>query len=292
MTQIRLNKYLAGAGITSRRKADELIQQGKVRVNSKIITDLGVQIDPDKDKVEYQGKILQPATPLLFMFNKPRGVTSTMADVHAEKTIADYFKDVGRVYPVGRLDKDSEGLMIVTNDGDLANKLMHPRYEHEKEYEVIISPRHAEFISASLREILKRVQDDEGGRKHDDLISKFSQRFALDGYKTQPMKAKLIKKINPPHQSSPLAELPSSHDELRRTRRLASPNPSPYKGEERRGCWLISLILQEGRKRQIRRVAEILGYKVIQLKRVRIGKLKLGNLLVGKYRRVSVDEII
>ena len=233
MTQIRLNKYLAGAGIASRRKADELIQEGKVKINGKIITDLGVQIDPDKDKVEYQGKILQPATPLLFMFNKPRGVTSTMADAHAEKTIADYFKDVGRVYPVGRLDKDSEGLMLITNDGDLANQLTHPRYEHEKEYEVTI----------------------KAGSSSDGDITKFSQSFKIDGARIKPMRVKIIKKITP-------------------------------------NRWLISLILQEGRKRQIRRVAEILGYKVIQLKRVRIGKLKLDELPVGKYRRVSADEII
>ncbi|MFA5967576.1 MAG: pseudouridine synthase [Patescibacteria group bacterium] len=259
MTKMRLNKYLAGAGIASRRKADELIQEGKVKVNGKIITSLGIQIDPEKDKVEYQGKILQAATPLLFMFNKPAGVTSTMADPHAQKTVADYFKDVGRVYPVGRLDKDSEGLLLVTNDGDLANKLMHPRYEHEKEYEVVIS-RHAEFSSASPRKILparpgKRVQDDGRGTEREDLITKFSQSFKIDGARIKPMRVKIINKISP-------------------------------------NSWIISLILQEGRKRQIRRVAEMLGYKIIQLKRVRIGKLKLGHLSVGKYRRVLVDEII
>ena len=270
-----MNKYLAGAGIASRRKADGLIEQGKVKVNGKIITDLGVQIDPEKDRIEYQGKILQPATPLLFMFNKPRGVTSTMADVHAEKTIADYFADVGRVYPVGRLDKDSEGLMLITNDGDLANQLTHPRYEHEKEYEVIISrptviPAQAGIQARKQLRLDPRVpsmrpkilgaggagkpEDDRRGLG-DNIITKFSQSFKMDGSKIKPMRVRIINKIS------------SSR-------------------------WLISLILQEGKKRQIRRVAEILGYKIIQLKRVRIGKLKLGHLPVGKYRRVSADEII
>ena len=230
---MRLNKYLAGAGIASRRKADELIQEGKVKVNGKVVNNLGVQIDPDNDKVEYQGRVLQPATPLLFMFNKPCGVTSTMADPHAEQTIADYFKDVGRVYPVGRLDKDSEGLILITNDGDLANQLTHPRYEHEKEYEVMI----------------------QGSSESDGDMTKFAQSFKMDGSKIKPMRVKIINRISPSR-------------------------------------WLIALVLQEGRKRQIRRVAEILGYKVIQLKRVRIGKLKLGHLSVGKYRRVSADEII
>jgi len=231
MAQIRLNKYLAGAGIASRRKADELITQGQVKVNGKIVKDLGSQIDPEKDQVEYRGKLIRSATFLLFMFNKPVGVTSTIADKHALKTIADYFKNVGRVYPVGRLDKNSEGLILITNNGDLANQLTHPKYEHEKEYEVLISGQSI------------------------NNVKRFGQSFILNNYKTRPMKFKLIKKI--------------SQDK-----------------------WLIRLILQEGRKRQIRRVAEILGYKVVQLKRVRIGKLKLGNLSAGQYQPININDII
>ena len=254
MVLIRLNKYLAGAGIASRRKADELIEQGKVKVNGKVVTDLGIQIEADKDRVEYQGKILQPAAPLLFMFNKPCGVTSTISDQYADKTIASYFQDMGRVYPVGRLDKNSEGLILVTNDGDLANKLMHPRYEHEKEYEVVIS-RHAVIPAKAGIQARKKKRLDPRVKPEDDITKKFLQRFVLDGYKIRPMQVKNVKKIN-------------SHQ------------------------WLISLVLREGRKRQIRRVAEILGYKILQLQRVRIGKLSLGNLPVGKYRAVKPQDVI
>lgn len=231
MATQRLNKYLAGAGVASRRKADQIILSGLVQVNGEIVDKLGTLIDPDHDKIEYQEQILHSAEHIIFMFNKPKGVTSTMADPHATHTIADYFRKEGRVFPVGRLDKDSEGLLLITNNGDLANKLIHPRYAHEKEYEVLI----------------------EG--ESDDNIKKFSQRFRLDGRKTQPMQVKIIKKIS--------------------TKR-----------------WLISLILQEGRKRQIRHIALVLGYKVKQLKRVRIGKLKLGRLPIGKYIRVLEKNII
>ena len=197
----RLNKYLAGAGVASRRKADEIILSGLVKVNGQVVTKLGTLIDSDQDKVKYKGKVLHSAEQVIFMFNKPKGVTSTMSDQHADYIIADYFRKEGRVFPVGRLDKDSEGLLLITNNGDLANQLTHPRYEHEKEYEVLI----------------------EG--ESEANIKKFSQSFRLDGRKTQPMQVKIIRKISPKR-------------------------------------WLISLILQEGRKRQIRHIALVLGYKV------------------------------
>lgn len=232
MEKIRLNKFLAEAGISSRRQADTLISSGLVKVNGKTIKKLGTQINPAKDTVEFEDKLLKPAKSLLFMFNKPIGVTSTLWDSHAEKTIANYFKDIGRVYPVGRLDKNSEGLILITNDGDLTNKLTHPRYEHEKEYEAII----------------------EG--KSDENIPSFSARFVLTGYKAQPMRIKFVKQINPKR-------------------------------------WLVILILKEGRKRQIRRIAEKLGYTIINLKRVRVGKLRLGDLPPGKYKEInSISSII
>ena len=311
MTKIRLNKFIAEAGIASRRKADEIIQDGLVKVNGQVVTKLGILVDPDHDEVKCQGKILRCAEQVIFMFNKPKGVTSTMSDQHADYIVADYFKEEGRVFPVGRLDKDSEGLLLVTNNGALANKLMHPRYEHEKEYEVVIQC-HAErafrhsgeppkatpesYNNQSIRSWTSHDDDTRksslGGRKddgigkrddkrvpEDDIVKKFSQSFRLDGRKTKPMRVKILKKISSPHPPSP-----KGYGGLRQT--------SPYQGEERRGCWLISLILQEGRKRQIRHIATVLGYKVKQLKRVRIGKLKLGHLPVGKYTRVLEKDII
>lgn len=228
--QERLQKVLAQAGIASRRKAEELITEGLVKVNGKVVTTLGSKVDSARDKIEYDGRLIRKDEPVVYAFYKPAGVTSTMSDPHAKKTIADYFKGK-RVYPVGRLDKYSEGLMLVTNDGGLALELTHPRFEHEKEYEVLLQG------------------------KAEDNISKFEQRFKIDGYRTQPMKLAGIKKVKDKQ-------------------------------------WSVGLILKEGRKRQIRKIAEKLGYQVIDLKRVRIGKLRLGDLQPGRWREVGRQDII
>lgn len=228
--QERLQKVLAQAGITSRRKAEELIAKGLVKVNGKVVTTLGSKVDPAQDKIEYEGQLIKKEEPVIYAFYKPAGVTSTMSDPYAKKTIADYFKGK-RVYPVGRLDKYSEGLMLVTNDGDLALELTHPRYEHEKEYEVLLQG------------------------KVEDNIPKFEQRFKIDGYRTQPMKL-------------------LGADQVR--------------GKQ----WLVRLVLKEGRKRQIRKIAERLGYQVIDLKRVRMGKLRLGDLQPGRWREVGRRDIL
>lgn len=226
----RLQKILAEAGVASRRKAEELILDGLVKVNGTVVKTLGAKADLEKDKIEYGGRLLTKVEPVVYAFYKPAGVTSTMSDPNAKKTLADYFKGK-RVYPVGRLDKYSEGLMLVTNDGALALELTHPRYEHEKEYEVVLRG------------------------KSDTNISRLEQRFVLEGYRTQPMR--LVR-----------------HEQLKKDQ------------------WLVGLVLKEGRKRQIRKIAEKLGYQVIDLKRVRIGKLKLGDLEPGRWREVKRGDII
>jgi 23S rRNA pseudouridine2605 synthase len=228
--QERLQKILAEAGVASRRAAERLILDGRVKVNGTVVSVLGAKADIATDKIECDGRLLTRAPQVIYAFYKPAGVTSTMSDPNAKKTISDYFKGK-RVYPVGRLDKYSEGLLLVTNDGALALELTHPRYEHEKEYEVIIRG------------------------KSDHNIVKFSKRFVLDGYQTRPMRLLHHKQIKPDQ-------------------------------------WLVQLVLKEGRKRQIRKIAEKIGYQVIDLKRVRMGKLKLGDLAPGEWRQVSRSDII
>ena len=133
----RLQKFLASAGIASRRHCEELIAKGKIKVNGKTITELGTKIDPENDIVEYGGKTIKPVHKKLYIkFNKPAGYITSCRSFEGP-TIFDLLKGIKeRVYPIGRLDKDSSGLILLTNDGDLALKLSHPRYEHEKEYEV------------------------------------------------------------------------------------------------------------------------------------------------------------
>jgi len=139
MNMIRLNKFLADSGLSSRRKADEIISTGQIKVNGEIVSELGSKIDPVNDKVEYLGKVIGSKAELVYYaLYKPKGIVSTSIDEHNRKSVVDLVPKNPRVFPVGRLDIDSEGLMILTNDGDLANLLTHPKFEHKKEYEVII----------------------------------------------------------------------------------------------------------------------------------------------------------
>ena len=224
----RLNKFIADCGVASRRKAEDLIRAGKICVNGQIVSNLGTKIDPTADKVVLDGKKITPVEKKIYLkLNKPRGYISSCRSEKGERTIMDLVKDIPeRLYPVGRLDMDSEGLMLLTNDGELANRLMHPRYEHEKEYTVNVK---CPMTNEQMKEL--------------------SSGILIDGRKTLPAKVKLL-------------------------------------GEKE-----FSIILKEGKKRQIRRMVEAVGNRVVGLRRVRIGKLNLGKLPLGKYAYLTSSEI-
>ena len=133
----RLQKVIANAGLASRRKAEQLILDKKVKVNGKVVSELGVKVDPEKDDIRVNGQqIYINPDKLVLLFNKPKNVITTVEDPQGRKTVVDYIHLYERVYPVGRLDYETEGLLILTNDGELANRLMHPSYEINKTYEV------------------------------------------------------------------------------------------------------------------------------------------------------------
>ncbi len=147
----RLQKILAQAGVASRRKAEELILDGHVRVNDAIVTELGTKVDPARDRIFVDDRLVRVETPIYVMLNKPRGYISD-ADNTADKPSALGLVNVSeRLYPAGRLDWNSEGLLFLTNDGELAFRLTHPRYEHRKEYLVIVAGEPGEKALASLR---------------------------------------------------------------------------------------------------------------------------------------------
>ena len=136
---MRLQKFLSKAGICSRRKGEEYIKAGLVRVNNTIVTELGTKIDPVNDRVEFKGKVVTPEDDLLYIaLNKPIGYVTSCSQP-GEKIVLDLIDIVQRIYPIGRLDKDSTGLLILTNDGDLHHRLLHPSFDHEKEYDVTVS---------------------------------------------------------------------------------------------------------------------------------------------------------
>ncbi len=162
--KIRLQKHLSQCGIASRRKAEELIEAGKVRVNGKVAT-LGDKVDPKRDKVTVRGKnVVAVNEKVYIMLHKPRGFVTTMSDELGRKTVADLVKDVGvKVFPVGRLDRDSEGLLIMTNDGELANILTHPSSHINKTYRVTVK-----------------------GQVNEEQINELCSGIEIDGRKTLP----------------------------------------------------------------------------------------------------------
>ena len=171
MEKIKLQKYFTDCGIMSRRAAESEILDGRVLVNGERAS-LGMRIDPDSDTVEYKGKILKPMGDgrVCVMLNKPTGFVTTLSDEKGRRTVAELVADVGvRVYPIGRLDMNSDGLLLLTNDGELANRLTHPRHEIPKIYRVTV-----------------------GGEVTPDTLSALSSPMVIDGYKIQPVKTSVV----------------------------------------------------------------------------------------------------
>ena len=229
--KIRLQKYLSQCAVASRRKAEELISDGKVKVNGRVAK-LGDKINPKKDTVTVSGKkVVLNKKHYYIMLHKPRGFITTMDDERSRKCVAQLVEDVGaRVYPVGRLDRESEGLLIMTNDGDFANMVIHPSKNIRKTYLTTVRPN---------------VTDDQ--------LTKLCVGIEIDGFKTQPAIINVL-----------------------------------YQTDDK-ACLEISI--KEGRNRQIRKMCEQVGLKVIRLKRISIGTLKLGTLKPGKWRNLSESEI-
>jgi pseudouridine synthase len=152
MPEERLQKLMARSGIASRRASEQLILDGEVTVNGRVVTELGTKADPDKDHIKVRGKLLQFKTPPVYaMLHKPKGYVTTMSDPEGRPTIVDLIRGLrGRVFPVGRLDFDTEGLLLLTNDGELANALMHPSGEVPKVYAVKIKGKATDEEIAKL----------------------------------------------------------------------------------------------------------------------------------------------
>ncbi len=134
MTPIRLNKFLSECGAASRRKSDELILQGRVSVNGKVVVELGRKIDPAKDSILLDGEIIKPEKKVYFLLNKPKGYVTTTEDEKGRKTVVSLIKSNAKIFPVGRLDYNTTGALVITNDGDFANKLIHPRNKFQRVY--------------------------------------------------------------------------------------------------------------------------------------------------------------
>ena len=176
MAEMRLQKYLSRAGICSRRKGEEYIKAGWVKVNGKIITELGVKIDPERDTVEVDSDAIRcDSTPIYIALNKPRGYVSSCRQQN-EKIVLDLLDISERVYPVGRLDKDSTGLLLLTNDGRLHHRISHPSFNHEKEYEVTVDKP---LPAGALRKLAKGLPMMETRTRPARIKRLSSRRFRI-----------------------------------------------------------------------------------------------------------------
>lgn len=156
----RLQKVIAHAGIASRRKAELLIQEGRVKVNGKTVTELGVTVDPNNDYIEVDGQAIASEKNVYYLFNKPTGVITSVKDPQGRKVVTDYFKHIKeRIYPVGRLDYDTSGLLVLTNDGELAHRLMHPSFHVHKTYRVTV---HGIPNDQQVNRLIKGIMLDDG----------------------------------------------------------------------------------------------------------------------------------
>ncbi|BAY65123.1 hypothetical protein NIES22_52250 [Calothrix brevissima NIES-22] len=239
--EARLQKVLAQWGIASRREAEEMIRRSRVRING-VLAHIGQKVDPEKDKITVDGKPVvskQRPAPIYLLLNKPAGVVSTCYDPQGRTTVLDLLPKELRsgsgIHPVGRLDTESTGALLLTNDGDLTFALTHPSHSVPKTYRVVVK-----------------------GHPPEELLQMWRQGVILDGRRTRPAQVRLIESLNA------------------------------------QSC--LEIVLKEGRNRQIRRIAEQLGYPVIKLHRTAIGLIKLQvpkqpYLKEGKYRSLRNDEM-
>ncbi len=229
----RVQKLMAQAGLGSRRENEKVIVAGKVRINGRVAR-LGDKADPNSDRIEVNGMLLNLSSKAMIYvaLNKPKGVISSLDDEldQGRKTVRDLIPLPGHLYPVGRLDKQSTGLILMTNDGDLAHKLTHPRYGHEKTYNVTVE-----------------------GKISPENLQQWRRGMYLEGRKTAPAQIRVI------------------NQEMSFTR--------------------LEIVMREGRKRQIRRIANMLGHPVKQLVREKIGPISLGKLKIGDWRNLTPEEV-
>lgn len=230
---MRLQKYLAECAVASRRKSEELIKNGKVQVNGKIVTELGTKINPDTVIVEYNGKVIKPETQKVYiLLNKPIGYVTTTKDQFKRDSVTDLVKIGKRLVPVGRLDMYTSGALILTNDGDFVYKVTHPKYEIEKTY------------IATVKGIIK-----------DEDVEKLRRGVKIEDYTSKPAKVKILKT------------------------------------DTEKNISRIEITIHEGKNREVRKMCETIGYKVMALHRSKIAGIGVKDIPLGKWRYLTKTEV-
>lgn len=227
----RLQKVLAQAGVSSRRGAEQLIREGRVGVDGRIVHDMGIKVDPAVQRITCDGKQLDVEKKIALLLYKPTGYVTTLSDPQGRAIVSDLISDVPeRLFPVGRLDLDTEGALIMTNDGSLGHAILHPRFQVNKTYEALVNG----LPSSAKLELL-------------------SSGIEIDGFRTSPARLRVIKRL--PRQT------------------------------------LVEIIIHEGKKRQVKKMFQAIGHRVVHLKRTAYGGLRLGQLHPGQYRLLQKKDL-
>lgn len=233
MEEVRLQKFLANAGVASRRKCEELILEGKVSVNGKVTQELGSKINPDVDKVTYCGKeVTDNEKKVYILLNKPIGYVTTAKDQFNRDTVLNLVKVKERVVPVGRLDMYTSGALILTNDGDFVYKVTHPKHEITKTYTVTLH-----------------------GIVTNEAVEKLRIGVEIEDYVTKPAKVKILKT------------------------------------DEEKNISRLEITIHEGKNRQVRKMCEAVGYKVLALHRSKIGNIGVKDIKIGNWRYLRQNEV-
>ena len=233
MEEIRLQKYLSEAGIASRRKSEELILQGKIKVNGQVVTELGTKVNPEKDEVKYKDKLVKIENKKIYiLLNKPIGYVTTAKDQFNRDSVLDLVKVKERIVPVGRLDMYTSGALILTNDGEFVYKVTHPKHEINKTYTVT----------------LKGIVDK-------NAIENLKDGVDIGGYITKPAKVKILKL------------------------------------DKEKNITRLEIIIHEGKNRQVRKMCEAVGHKVLALHRSAIAGVGVKDIELGKWRYLTKEEI-
>lgn len=231
---VRLQKYIAMCGVASRRNAETLISEGRVTVNGSLVREQGVKVEVGADKVTVNGKAVKPVNKQYYiMLNKPAGYVSTVKDQFDRPTVTDLLGEEikARVFPVGRLDYETEGLLLLTNDGDFTYKITHPKHKINKTYIAVL----------------------KGGVSVKGLAQLRSGVRLDDGFVTSPAEVEMLDADN--------------------------------------GHTTIKITIHEGKNRQVRRMFDAVGSKVVGLRRISIGRVELGNLPLGRWRYLTSHEV-
>lgn len=228
---IRLDKFLASRGISARRNIAEILKKHTITINNKLVKEPGERFDLEKDVILFDGKQLKALSYVYIKLYKPKNVVSTVSDEFGRKTVVSLVVSKERLYPVGRLDQDTTGLLLLTNDGELANRLTHPRYHIPKRYKLTI------YGNVSVSK-----------------VAHFKRGVMLEDGMTAKASAEVVK--------------------------------------ETEKQTVLEVILHEGKKRQIRRMCEALHLPLVELKRISMGPIQLGDMKEGEYKNLSEEELV